>query len=300
MYVRCAHLNTSNKMLTGMCAASNMEDAKSLSKGPLLAVKHLTKTYSHTSWFSRKRAEVRVLQEVDFAVARGSTFALVGESGSGKSTLAKCLAAFERPDEGEIVFNAVNLLSLPATELRKIRPRIQLLFQDAATSLNPRFSLLEAVVEPLDIQNIGTKPERLERARQIVQQIGLSPDSGNRNVMEFSGGQRQRIAIARALTLQPEILILDEALSGLDLSMQGQILELLAALQSRYTLTYILISHDLALVGEIADQVAVLHAGRIIEQAAPHVLFAHPQHQQTQAMLRAMPVLETASAAGGS
>ena len=283
-----------------MCAASNTVDAKTLSKPPFLAVKGLNKTYSRTSWFSSKRREVRALQQIDFALPRGCTFAVVGESGSGKSTLAKCLASFEVPDEGEILFNGTNLLSLPAAELRKLRPRIQLLFQDAATSLNPRFSLLEAVMEPLEIQNIGSKSERVERARQLVQQVGLSADSANRSVMEFSGGQRQRIAIARALTVQPEVLILDEALSGLDLSMQGQILELLGTLQSRYSLTYVLISHDLALVGEIADQVAVLHAGRIIEQAAPLHLFSHPQHPQTQAMLCAMPILEAASAAGGS
>lgn len=283
-----------------MCAASNTVDGKTLSKSPVLAVKGLNKTYSHTSWFWRKHTHVRALQEIDFAVLRGSTFAVVGESGSGKSTLAKCLASFERPDEGEILFNGTNLLSLPAAELRKLRPQIQLLFQDAATSLNPRFSLLEAVMEPLEIQNIGSKSERLERARQLVQQVGLSPENSNRSVMEFSGGQRQRIAIARALTLQPEVLILDEALSGLDLSVQGQILELLSTLQSRYSLTYILISHDLALVGEIADEVAVLHAGRIIEHAAPRHLFSHPQHPQTQAMLCAMLILEAASAAGGS
>lgn len=283
-----------------MCAASNTVDANILSNGPLLVVKGLSKTYSRTSWFSRKRIEVRALQQIDFAVPRGCTFAIVGESGSGKSTLAKCLASFERPDEGEILFEGRNLLALPAAELRKIRPRIQLLFQDAATSFNPRFSLLETVLEPLEIQHIGSQSERIERARQLIQQVGLSPDSGNRGVLEFSGGQRQRIAIARALTLQPDVLILDEALSGLDLSMQGQILELLAMLQSRYALTYVLISHDLALVGEIADQVAVLHAGRIIEQATPRNLFSQPQHPQTQAMLRAMPILEAASAAGGS
>jgi peptide/nickel transport system ATP-binding protein len=288
-------------MLPGMYAASNTVGAEGvhLSGPPLLAVRNLSKTYTNTSWFSHKYSQIMALQQITFSITRGSTFALVGESGSGKSTLAKCLALVERPDEGDIQFGGSNLLSLPTAELRKLRPRLQLLFQDAATSFNPQFSMLEVILEPLEIQRIASKAERLERARHWMEQVGLPPNYGKRSVLEFSGGQRQRIAIARALTLQPEMLILDEALSGLDLSIQGQILELLANLQSRYSLTYLVISHDLAVVGEIADQIAVLHAGRIVEQATPRNLFSNPQHQHTQAMLRAMPLLEVASAAGG-
>jgi peptide/nickel transport system ATP-binding protein len=283
-----------------MCAASNSVADPNTAPQPLIRVKNLSKSYTQRRWFSRDGFQVHALQNIGLTIVRGGTFGLVGESGSGKSTLAKCLALFERPDDGEIYFHERNLLSLPRPELRKMRPALQLIFQDAATSFNPRFSALEAVSEPLDIQKIGSASERRQRAQDLLLQVGLSADTGSRSVLEFSGGQRQRIAIARALMLQPEVLILDEALSGLDLSIQGQILELLANLQSRYGLTYILISHDLGLVGDIADHVAVLHQGRIVEQAASARLFREPEHPQTQAMLRAMPLLETASAAGQS
>jgi peptide/nickel transport system ATP-binding protein/oligopeptide transport system ATP-binding protein len=274
--------------------------AESLPKLPLLAIKKLSKTYTQKRWFSRRQLRVHALKQIDLTISAGTTFAIVGESGSGKSTLARCVAMFDRPDEGEILFQGRNLLAMSSTDLRKVRPAIQLLFQDAGTSFNPRFSALEAISEPLLIQHVGSQKEHVQRARELMEQVGVPPDAGNRSIMEFSGGQKQRIAIARALALQPQILILDEALSGLDLSMQGQILELLAGLQRRYSLTYLLISHDLALVAEIADEVAVLHAGKIIEQADPVALFARPQHSQTQALLHAMPLLETASAAGGS
>lgn len=281
-----------------MCAASNTVDRDIAA--PLLAINKLSKTYTQKQWFSRQQHRVQALQHIDLTIPAGSTFAIVGESGSGKTTLARCVASFERPDEGEILFRGLNLLTLLAVELRKLRPAIQLLFQDAATSFNPRFSALEAVSEPLVIQNIGSKRDRMESARELMEQVGVPPDVGNRSIMEFSGGQKQRLAIARALALQPQLLILDEALSGLDLSLQGQTLELLAQLQKRYSLTYLLISHDLALVGEIADQIAVLHEGRIIEQAAPATLFGQPQHPQTKALLSAMPLLESAYAAGGN
>jgi ABC-type glutathione transport system ATPase component len=281
-----------------MCAASNTVDRDAAP--PLLAIKKLSKTYAHKRWFSRQQRKVQALQQIDLSLPAGSTFAIVGESGSGKSTLARCVASFDRPDEGAILFRGQNLLTLRAAELRKLRPAIQLLFQDAATSFNPRFSALEAISEPLVIQNSGSERDRGERARELMEQVGVPPDAGNRCIMEFSGGQKQRLAIARALALQPQLLILDEALSGLDLSLQGQILELLSQLQKRYALTYLLISHDLALVGEIADQIAVLHEGRIIEQAAPATLFVRPQHTQTKALLGAMPLLESAYAAGGN
>jgi ABC-type glutathione transport system ATPase component len=281
-----------------MCAVSNTVADIPSAPAPLLGVSNLNKTYIQRRWFSRRRFAISALQDVEFAIPKGSTFAIVGESGSGKSTLARCLALFEQPDSGEIHFQGRNLLALPKLELRLLRPALQLLFQDAGTSFNPRFSAREVIAEPLEIQKVGSSIERRQRALDLMTQVGLSPDVGSRSVMEFSGGQRQRIAIARALTLQPQLLIFDEALSGLDLSIQAQILELLAGLQSQHSLTYLFISHDLAVLGEIADYVLVLHEGRIVEQAPPARLFTEARHSQTQAMLRAMPVLETASAAG--
>jgi ABC-type glutathione transport system ATPase component len=225
--------------------------------------------------------------------------ALVGESGSGKSTLARCLALLEQPDSGDIDFDGNNLLRTEPKKLRQLRPQLQLIFQDTATAFNPRFSALEVIIEPLVIQRRGTDGERRRRALDLMERAGLPPDSAHRSALAFSGGQRQRLAIARALAAEPKFLILDETLSGLDLSMQRQILDLLIELQSRAGLAYLFISHDLGLVAQIAGEVAVMFQGKIVEQGPPAELFAKPRHAHTQALVTAMPRLECHFMEGG-
>lgn len=264
---------------------------------PLLEVRNLNKVYTQHEWFSRRRFQVKALDDVSLAIPQGGTVALVGESGSGKSTLAKCLALLEEPDSGEISFEGRDLLRVDRQALRQIRPQLQLIFQDAASAFNPRLSALEIIVEPLAIQGRGTRTERKKRGLELMEQTGLPPDSAGRRAFEFSGGQRQRLAIARALALEPKFLILDEALSGLDLSIQKQIVSLLLELQARASLTYLLVSHDLGLMAQIADHVAVMYEGKIIEQGSPRDVFDKPEHAHTQALLAAMPVLGNDSAA---
>ena len=264
----------------------------------LLEVRNLNKTYVQRRWFSGKRFQVKALDNVSLTIPQGRTFALVGESGSGKSTLAKCLTMLEEPDSGEIYFEGSNLVVMNRQELRRMRPQMQLIFQDAATAFNPRFSAAEIIAEPLVIQRRGSAGERRKRVLELMEQTGLPVDAAGRPASEFSGGQRQRLAIARALALEPSCLVLDEALSGLDLPIQRQIVHLLQELQARASLTYLFISHDLGLMAQIADRVAVMHEGKIVEERAPADLFARPQHAHTQALLAAMPVLENCSAAG--
>ena len=267
---------------------------------PLLEVRNLNKIYVQHRWFPGKRFRVKALDNVSLTIPQGSTLALVGESGSGKSTLAKCCTMLEEPDSGEIYFEGSNLAVMSQQELRQRRPQLQLIFQDAATAFNPRFSAAEIIAEPLVIQRRGSDGKRRKRALELMEQTGLPVEAAGRLASEFSGGQRQRLAIARALTLEPKCLILDEALSGLDLPIQRQIVRLLLELQARASLTYLFISHDLGLMAQIADKVAVMHQGKIVEERTPADLFSKPQHAHTQALLAAMPVLENRTTAGGA
>jgi len=264
----------------------------------LLEVRNLSKTYVQRRWLSGKQFQVRALDNVSLTIPQGRTFALVGESGSGKSTLAKCLTMLEEPDSGEIYFESANLVVMNRQELRRTRPQLQLIFQDSASAFNPRFSAAEIITEPLVIQRRGSDEERRKRALELMEQTGLPVDAAGRLASEFSGGQRQRLAIARALALEPKCLVLDEALSGLDLPIQRQIVRLLLELQAQASLTYLFISHDLGLMAQIADQVAVMHRGKIVEEQAPADLFSKPQHAHTQALVAAMPVLEDCATAG--
>jgi len=219
---------------------------------------------------------IDALVNVGLEIAPGCLTALVGESGSGKSTLASCLAMLEKADAGEIWFEDQEISKISDRELAGLRPRIQMVFQDSAGALNPRFSAAEIVAEPLAIQHQERTGHLRSRACELMEEVGLSRDWADRRPFEFSGGQRQRLAIARAIALKPSFLILDESLSGLDLSTQAQILNLLLDLQTTHGLTYLLISHDLGLVGQVADFVAVMHAGRIVERGTCQQIVGHP------------------------
>jgi ABC-type glutathione transport system ATPase component len=239
----------------------------------LLEVRGLCKTRLQGLWWQR-RFEVRALDHVDLTLDCGRTLAVVGESGAGKTTLAMCLAGLEQPDEGDIRFEGKSLLQIGGRKRTPAGRDIQLIFQDSAEALSPRMSALEIVEEPLLIRGGEKRAERYDKAMQAMQQVGLSAAFRNRSSHELSGGQRQRLAIARAMVTEPKLLILDEALTGLDLSIQGQIVNLLLDLQSAQNLSYIYVSHNLEIVSRIADEVMILHEGRVAERVGPAALGA--------------------------
>jgi ABC-type glutathione transport system ATPase component len=254
----------------------------------------LSKQYVQRSPFSRKKFVIDALVDVDLEITPGCLTALVGESGSGKSTLANCLALLERPDRGGIWFEGNEVSRCDPPELAALRPRIQMVFQDSAGALNPRFSAAQIIAEPMEIQRREAGKSLRGHACELMEEVGLSPDWADRRPLEFSGGQRQRLAIARAIALKPAFLILDESLSGLDLSTQAQIMNLLLDLQAAHALTYLLISHDLSLVGQAADFVAVMQRGRIVEQGSRQDIFGRPEHAHTRELLSSCRVLESA------
>ncbi len=256
---------------------------------PLLRARGLCKSYTRAGRFSGCSVPIRALRGVNLEIRKGSTLALVGQSGSGKSTLARCLALLEKPDSGEIQFEEVRISGLRGKPLASLRRNIQLILQDSASALNPSFSALEIIEEPLLIQAIGTASSRRRRALELMDQVRLPSSLGGRRPMELSGGQRQRLAISRALALQPKLLILDEALTGLDLSVQSQLVNLLMDLQASYRLTFIFVSHDLNLVAHVADEVAVIHGGKFVEQSSAAGLFRDARHPVTRELLASMP-----------
>src|SRR6202163_383646 len=272
---------------------------KSATKGAtiqsLLRVKGLSKQYVRGGLW-RKRVPVAAVRCVDFEIPRGQTLALVGESGSGKSTVARCVTRLERPDSGQILIQGADIAQLNSRDLVPFRSGIQMVFQDAVTSMNPRFSALEVVEEPLLIRAKGAqggqrveggrnRQSRRDLVRDLMVEVGLAPDWMSRSILHFSGGQRQRLALARALALRPQLLVLDEALSGLDLSTQAQIANLLLDLQAAHGLTYLLISHDLALVARLADTIAVISAGKTVEVGPTHQIISTPRVTATQQLV---------------
>lgn len=260
---------------------------------PLLEVENLVKAYSQRK-LAGPREDVRALDGVSFAIFTGTTLAIVGESGSGKSTLAFCLACLEKPTSGRLRFEERDLLQLGEKELRPIRRKIQLIFQDPAGSFNPRWKVLEILTEPLTLRAKLGRDEMRFRALGLLEQVGLSSSMEKKLPMELSGGQRQRLAIARALMLDPELLILDEALSALDCSVQAQIANLLVELQCSRGMTYLFITHDMAMAAHLADEIVVMSKGRIVEKGAPDKILKQPGNEITRELLAAVPRLDSA------
>lgn len=265
---------------------------------PLIQARGLRKVYTRAHWWQRK-LELLALDDVDLAIQMGQTLALVGESGSGKTSLAMSLVGLERPDSGEIWFEGRSLLAERTGTKTRVGSEIQLIFQDSAGVLSPRMSAVRTIEEPLLISRTGSSKERVRLALEMMEKVGLSPKWKDRLPHQFSGGQRQRLAIARALILKPKLLILDEALTGLDLSIQGQIINLLLDLQAVEGLTYLYISHNLALAAHVADEIAVMYQGRIVERANRSEFFSHPHHPHTQALLTSVPPRLAYNAHGG-
>ena len=262
-------------------------------KLPLIAVENLVKRYPRRS-LSGVREEMHALDGVSFRIFPGTTLAIVGESGSGKSTLASCLACLETPSAGSIRFKQRELAALGEPALRKIRPQIQLIFQDPASSLNPKWSVLEILLEPMLLRGKLNREGSHQQVVASLERVGLPPNVMRRLPGELSGGQRQRLAIARALMLEPELLILDEALSALDCSVQAQIVNLLLDLQTSLGMAYLFITHDLAMAAHIGDEIAVMNRGRIVEQGPPDKILQHPGHEITRQLLAAVPRISDA------
>jgi len=259
---------------------------------PLLEVRRLVKHFTRKQGLFARPSVVRAVDDVSFTVDEGEMFGLVGESGSGKSTTGRCILRLIEPTSGDILFRGENVLSFSSTRMRQARRDMQIVFQDPYSSLNPRMRVGQIVEEPLAIHGLGSRSERRARAAELFALVGLEPDHLRRYPHEFSGGQRQRIGIARALALNPALIVADEAVSALDVSIQAQVVKLLLDLQQRLKLTYLFIAHDLRLVENICSRVAVMYLGKIVEMGETRALFEEPTHPYTRALLSAIPTLD--------
>jgi oligopeptide transport system ATP-binding protein len=268
---------------------------------PLLEVKGLRMHFAVAEGivWRRRVGEVKAVDGIDFTICRGETLGLVGESGCGKTTTGRCILRLERPTGGAILYDGVDLASLPRKPLLALRRRIQVIYQDPYSSLNPRMKVGDIIAEPMKVHGIERDPpRRAARVRELLGVCGLSPRFTDRYPHEMSGGQRQRVGIARALALEPEFIVCDEAVSALDVSIQAQVVNLLEDLRARFGLTYLFIAHDLSVVRHLCHRVAVMYLGRIVELTDGDELFDNPLHPYTQALLAAVPVPDPTVEAG--
>lgn len=272
-----------------------------------LEIKDLTKTFTLKGFFGKK-TDVHALNGISLSVEKGESLGIVGESGCGKSTLANLMVRLEEPTSGDILLDGISIAHKKEKELRKLRSRIQIVFQDPYSSLSPRMTVEQILTEPMQVMGQYTSRERTERASELLELVGMRSSSLRKYPHEFSGGQRQRISIARALTTEPDILILDEPTSALDVSVQAQVLNLLTDIREKMKLTYLFISHNLAVVKYISDRTAVMYKGRIVEIGPSLSILTSPMHPYTKELLAAVPIVgkpfcpprETAHETGGT
>jgi oligopeptide transport system ATP-binding protein len=277
----------------GYCSVStdNGNHDKQNGKTPLIRLHDLKKYFPITRGvFQRHVGDVKAVDGVSFDIYPGETLGLVGESGCGKSTTGRTILQLYRPTEGEIYLEDTDLANLKGGQLRQMRQRMQMIFQDPYASLNPRMTVGSIIGEPLEIFGTARRREKQERVEELLQLVGLNPYFASRYPHEFSGGQRQRIGIARALALQPDFMVCDEPIAALDVSIQAQVVNLLEELQERFGLTYLFIAHDLSMVRHISDRVAVMYLGKIVELTDRNTLYTNPLHPYTQALLSAVPI----------
>lgn len=268
------------------------DTATAVASGTIIDVRDLKMHFPLTQGivFQRVVGHVRAVDGVSFSIERGKTLGLVGESGSGKTTIGRAIVRLYKPTSGQILFGDQDLASLTGEDLRQIRRRIQMVFQDPFASLNPRFTIGSLIAEPMHIYRVASRDEIRERTLDLLKVVGLRSEYIDRYPHEFSGGQRQRIAVARALSINPELVIADEPVSALDVSIRAQVLNLLQRLQKQFNLTYLFVSHDLSVVRHVADRIAVMYLGKIVELADRDELYQAPKHPYTRALLSAIPI----------